>query len=262
MGCVYLVTNRINGRQYVGKTRNSLSIRRCSHEKSAKNGIGSYFHNAIRRYGSDVFDWEVLLEESTNRLLSRWERYYIKQLRTKAPDGYNLTDGGDGGVTVEGYTHSEEAKAKIKEYHNRPSVKEKMRQFHTGRKRPKATGLRISMACKGRRAWSKGLPSHYKGKKHSEASRANMREAQNRPEVKAKISAFQKGRPKSAECGKEFGAYWKGKKRRPLTDVEKELRRKTMLEKWKDPEYVAKRTKAHKLAMSIRRKERSKLALN
>jgi len=109
-GCIYLATNKVNGKQYVGKTVRSLCARRLSHVVRAKKGSMTAFHRALLKHGIDAFDWEVLIEEDVERLLNRWERFYIKRFGTKSPHGYNLTDGGEG---MSGYVHSKESKTKI-----------------------------------------------------------------------------------------------------------------------------------------------------
>jgi group I intron endonuclease len=101
MGCVYLATNRINGKCYVGQTIN-FDKRKKAHKDTAYNGKGWLFHNAIRKYGFDAFNWELLYcremlcPEKDKASMDRCEKYYIKTLNTMAPNGYNLTAGGEG----------------------------------------------------------------------------------------------------------------------------------------------------------------------
>ena len=44
--------------------------------------------------------------------------------------------------------------------------------------------------------------------------------------------------------------FWRGRKRGPMSEQQKEVRRKTMLERWKDPDYQARRKAAHTKAMN------------
>lgn len=102
MGCVYLATNQVNGKCYVGQAVN-LEKRKEKHAKDATRGSMLAFHCAIRKYGFDAFDWKKLYQVCTKDVicgkekmqLDRWERYYIKKLNTISPNGYNLTKGGD-----------------------------------------------------------------------------------------------------------------------------------------------------------------------
>lgn len=95
---VYKYTNKVNGKAYVGITRRSLEDRHREHTKNA--GDGTYFHNAIAKYGVDSFLLEVIETVDSVDLLMERERYWIEHLRTfaysKDPRGYNETTGGEG----------------------------------------------------------------------------------------------------------------------------------------------------------------------
>lgn len=97
MGCVYLARCTANGKSYVGKTIHSLSDRRRGHLIEASTGSGLLFHRAIRKYGVDAFDWSELTKDDEEWLFFM-EQKWIKRLGTKVPGGYNLTDGGEGGL--------------------------------------------------------------------------------------------------------------------------------------------------------------------
>lgn len=93
-GIIYLITNRINGKMYVGQTTTPLSYRFTNHKSDARNNRGYYLASAIRRYGEENFTISVILECNECDLNIN-EIEQIKLLNTKAPNGYNLTDGGD-----------------------------------------------------------------------------------------------------------------------------------------------------------------------
>ncbi len=97
---VYLVTNLINGKRYVGQTSCSLEKRWYLHQH--RKGCTA-LHNAISKYKVSNFSIEELFSVPTKTLADEFEIEYIERYRTKAPNGYNLTDGGDGIVnpTVE-----------------------------------------------------------------------------------------------------------------------------------------------------------------
>jgi len=90
-GVIYKVTNIINGKVYVGQTRNSMEYRMKQHLRSKDN---VYFHRAIRKYGEDSFKWEVLVECPIKDLNAQ-ESYWIKHWNSFSAEGYNLTNGGD-----------------------------------------------------------------------------------------------------------------------------------------------------------------------
>lgn len=108
---IYRVTNKINGKVYIGKTRQSLIKRQRNHLKF--NHL-NYFQLALKKYGSENFFWEILEQNilSENELNQK-ECYYIKVFKSNDKKyGYNLTEGGDG-VRRKGWKHKEETKLKI-----------------------------------------------------------------------------------------------------------------------------------------------------
>lgn len=110
---VYLITNLVNDKYYVGKTVKSLNRRWSAHKKRAKTNPKSYIHNAIKRYGEENFDIQVLSKESDETKCINLEKVWIILLQSKSEDyGYNLTSGGDGMV---GCRYSIEYKKDISE---------------------------------------------------------------------------------------------------------------------------------------------------
>lgn len=114
---VYLYTCKVNGKKYVGKTCNKYGMK-----GRAKNGKGyqkGAFRNAIDKYGWDNFTGEVLKENLSVDEANYWETYYIRKYRTWTSyadcNGYNLTEGGDGGEML-GYRHTDITKEKISNY--------------------------------------------------------------------------------------------------------------------------------------------------
>ncbi len=88
--CLYLIT--LNGQQYVGQT-NDTYHRFISHRSSSSGCI--YIRDAIQKYGWNDANVEILLVDLTLKEANRLETHYIDTLGTLAPDGYNLTRGGD-----------------------------------------------------------------------------------------------------------------------------------------------------------------------
>jgi len=127
---IYRAVNKINEKVYIGQTITGLTNRRLSHiNDSIAKRDNIYFHNAIRKYGSENFEWEILEYCCSKEELDEMEFHYIKQYNSKFPDGYNLTDGGGGMVgyvitekhrknlseSHKGYVHTQEQKRKISE---------------------------------------------------------------------------------------------------------------------------------------------------
>ena len=88
---VYVITNTINGKRYIGQTTTSLERRWWFHQKHSSC---TYIHAAIKKYGPKNFTIEVICEPPTIELMDEFEAEYIKRYCTLAPNGYNLTEGG------------------------------------------------------------------------------------------------------------------------------------------------------------------------
>lgn len=95
MGCVYLVTNTVNGKQYVGKTTDRL-VRRWLHHCNGRDVAHSLIDAAIQKYGEEAFTLEMIEESDDEGILYEMEAFCIAELNTRTPHGYNLTDGGGG----------------------------------------------------------------------------------------------------------------------------------------------------------------------
>ena len=106
----------LNGKKYVGYTRKSMIERLEEHIKEALEGSDRHFYRAIRKYGIENVVSEQLCETTTKQAAKRKERYYVKQFDT-FKNGYNMTQGGDGGNTTEKYSEEE-----MKDLSNRRSI--------------------------------------------------------------------------------------------------------------------------------------------
>lgn len=110
-GVIYVITNTVNGKQYIGKTTYLEETDRWSgHLYSARRGSRSPIHCAVRKYGEKTFTVRRLQYCRTLQSMNAAEKKWIEALRTKVPLGYNLTDGGDGFV---GTRHRASSKKKI-----------------------------------------------------------------------------------------------------------------------------------------------------
>lgn len=93
---VYMATNTINKKKYIGASTASLNRRKTTHKSCAKNKkIKSNFWKAINKYGFENFIWEILCEAKSKKELFEKEKVYIKKYKSNIPEfGYNSTDGG------------------------------------------------------------------------------------------------------------------------------------------------------------------------
>jgi len=195
---------------------------------AAKNGRDDMiFLRAIRQYGEDKFTWEIIDQSMFPDHLSELEKFYIAKLKCRAPNGYNLTDGGEGTL---GHVKSEETRRKLS-----ASMKGK-NTWSRGCKLSEETKRKLSEVRIGEK-------NHFYGCKHSEetklklskfrlgirpsdAVRQKMREnsphlsgsqhpmwgKKHTAEARAKMSAAQKGRTHSEETKRRIGDASRGKK--------------------------------------------------
>lgn len=110
---IYVVTNKINGKQYVGQTVRDLGDRLKRHFNDAEKGDDLYFHRAILKYGKENFLIEEIDTAETREELNKKEIYWIGKLDTYK-NGYNSTLGGEGGNTYAKKTEEEMAAIKEK----------------------------------------------------------------------------------------------------------------------------------------------------
>ena len=203
-GVIYKITCLINGKLYVGKTKQKLENRMAQHRHESKKGsIG--LGAAIRKYGWENFSVEVIETCLIENLTAR-EIFWIAELNSKSPNGYNLTDGGEGLVNP-----SDETRAKMSA--NRPDVSGENNPNY-GKKTPPEVCAKISASNKGKTKGKKrkSLSAEHKAKvsaNHADFSGENnpMYGKKHSPETIAKISAKAKSRPSSR----------KGKKHTPET---------------------------------------------
>ena len=107
---VYLVTNITNGKQYVGKTVQSVNKRKYHHIYNVNNGSQYHFHRAIRKYGKSNFIWESIFTANNEETLNKKEIEFIEKYGTYK-NGYNMTLGGEG---TSGFTLSKESREKLR----------------------------------------------------------------------------------------------------------------------------------------------------
>lgn len=125
---IYKVTNKINGKIYIGQSKQSLKKRIIDHYHDCdKSNDTTYFHNALRKYNKEDFIWEIIEDDiQTQEELDAKEIYYISLYKaTDRNIGYNLKSGGFGGGT-----NCESTKVKIgettKQKWKNPEIAERM----------------------------------------------------------------------------------------------------------------------------------------
>ena len=98
---VYRCLNKANGKSYIGVTSRGLDVRKYDHLNDARIGSSQHFHNAIRKYGKESFEWSILEECESWEELEKREIYYIEKFDS-FNNGYNMTLGGLGSYGMKG----------------------------------------------------------------------------------------------------------------------------------------------------------------
>lgn len=189
MKCIYLRTNIVNGKQYVGQT-NDMKKRDYQWYNTDMVYAGTYITNARNKYGTENFKTKILKECETQEQLNFWEQYYIKKLNTKVPNGYNLTDGGDG---ISGYHFSVESKKKMSDAKIGKYVGEN--SWNYGVKRSDEFKTALSERQKGKKhteEWKKNMsvnnPKYWLGKHRSIIEKEKM--SKKKDDVKRKVYQY------------------------------------------------------------------------
>ena len=207
--CIYLHTNKINGKKYVGQT--------ClKPERRWKNGLGYkgcvHFFNAIIKYGWDNFEHEIVYNNLTKEEADYFEDLMINSLNTTDYNyGYNIKDGGSIGK------HSEETRRKLSEAakgkKHSEETKKKMSESH--KNISDETRKKMSLATSGKNNPMYGKPGTNLGKKFSEEHKKRIGEANKGKkrslEARQKMSLAQKGK-QPTEKQLAYWASMKGKK--------------------------------------------------
>lgn len=127
---IYKLTNKINGKAYIGQTIQSLKCRWNLHASKSSGCLA--LKAALDKYGKENFEVVELFNCNSIEELNQKEQEFISKFNTLAPMGYNLTTGGHHVV------FSDESKEKMsnsrKAYVQPKHVIEKQAQSRTGSK--------------------------------------------------------------------------------------------------------------------------------
>lgn len=125
-GGIYKFTNKINGMSYIGQSLNPNGRIRGHIRDALKGSEKSLLYKAIRTYGIDNFEVDIIEMIETNkfdyqRIINEKEQYYINLYNSVVPNGYNKTNGGSYSTLV-----SKETKNKLSNIMSNPEFKQRM----------------------------------------------------------------------------------------------------------------------------------------
>ena len=112
-GIIYKISSP-SGKVYVGQTVRSFKKRMQEHRQ--ETSCCTFIKRAIDKYG-DEMNYEIVEENVPQEQLDEREIYWIKELNSLAPDGYNLTTGGQSSKE-----YSQELKDKIRDIKNTQKI--------------------------------------------------------------------------------------------------------------------------------------------
>lgn len=117
-GRIYLTTNLINRKIYIGQTTN---------DKNSYIGSGIAIKKAIKKYGKCNFSRVILMKDITSiKELNFWEEFYINLFNSRnSKIGYNMKAGGRNGK----FNHTPEAIQKIAIRSNKEDNKLRIREI-------------------------------------------------------------------------------------------------------------------------------------
>lgn len=220
---VYLHTNKINGKVYVGVTKHNMMHRWKKHLRKAKIqkelGLNNYFYNAINKYGADNWDHALLeVVEGAEQDAFNAEDKWIDHYESYNPEkGYNSKRKGPNGK----FEHSEATRAKIsakvsaisQDPERRAKQSQIMKEWlannpnpFLGKNHTEETKEKLRQATK---TYYKDHPNPFAGKTHTEETKTKMKEA-SRKRV-SDPSWVSPGKFKSRETIEKIAAAKRGK---------------------------------------------------
>lgn len=106
---VYKITNKVNGKCYVGQTVKKINERFCEHMGKHSQEKDTKFYRAVRKYGRENFYVELLDTANSQEELNEKEFYWIQKLNT-VKNGYNSLNlkGKCGGDTLTNHPNLQE----------------------------------------------------------------------------------------------------------------------------------------------------------
>ena len=138
---IYLITNNVNGKKYIGQSRNLIKRWNQHKTESRRDKPKMIVDKAIKKYGIDNFSFEILFECPLN-MLDDWETDMIRLYDSMRPRGYNCVDKCNG-VSEKGRKILSKRMRENNPMKN-PEVVKKVSMKMTGRKKDKERVIRNS----------------------------------------------------------------------------------------------------------------------
>lgn len=174
-GFIYKITNKINGKSYIGQTIQDVKERFYQHcaTSCSLDVLNMAIHKAIFKYGKSNFTLEVIEEVESDNLNDR-EKYWIEYYDSYK-NGYNSTIGGQ-----DGYKPFKDLNVEfvIKEYEQGKSLRAIGKLFNVDKQTIKDLLIRNNITIRATRTYklSQGDREEIIKDFHSGLNRGNIME--------------------------------------------------------------------------------------
>jgi GIY-YIG catalytic domain len=237
MGCLYQLTSP-SGKSYIGISSKTAATRFLKHTEHAlgkrQNGV---LYSALRKYDPNSFKVETLVIANDWKYLCDLEMKVIAAFGTKHPNGYNMTDGGEGVVGPRASGFSEKVSIAQKKRYERPEERDKLRKAMEKAHITNAA-RHAANRINGKAPWqvrkfekASRLGSPEQKAKSSAAIKASMA----RPDIAAKVKACAQARSADPEWRGKISASKRGKKTGPCSQERKAKISAARTAEWSNP---------------------------
>lgn len=169
---IYRATSKTTRKSYFGSTKSPFEKRQQSHKCAARRRSNNWhFHNAIRKYGWEDFEWAIIAMVGTETQCVALESWYIERYKTwDRRHGYNMER------DTSRAPPSQKGRKFTKEH------KEKIGNANRGKNHTPEACQKMSKAQVGRIPWNKGKKtgslSEETKKKMSESHKSSKKSAE------------------------------------------------------------------------------------
>jgi group I intron endonuclease len=239
MGCLYKLTSP-SGKSYIGVSCKGLEARWAKHVEHAlgKRSAG-VLYAALRKYGPETFAREVLAEHDDFDALRAMETAAIREHATLAPNGYNITHGGEGTRNRLSALARENISVAQKKRFQNPV--ERQRLLAWSKLGSDLVAARAKPIREEKRAARRRYVQSAEFKElHSQATRAGMAT----PDARKAVLDCARARAANPEWRRKVGDSKRGKKLGPCSQERKRKISEARRREWSDPVIRARRLEA------------------
>jgi group I intron endonuclease len=177
MAYIYRIKNKITNKSYIGESKKKdVKWRWSEHKKNIKNNKGCpALRDAVKKYGIENFEFSVTIICFDDERF-KYEKEYIKKYNTVVPNGYNITNGGEGGG-FQGKKHTEQMKTDLgnkskQKYIDNPELRKQISERNKIIMKNPVIREKIKNGLLNSEKWKKAKEENrrgnYKKNKHSE----------------------------------------------------------------------------------------------